>query len=73
MKVWGRVLGQYEKSFDRNLQGNYSAFQNGLIYVYDFIVSSCLTMIENMKGGSLKFWKSLSFPYNTSFWFQEPT
>ena len=25
-------------------------------------------MIENMKGGSLKFWKSLPFPYKTSFW-----
>ena len=23
-------------------------------------------MIENMKAGSLKFWKSLSFPYKTS-------
>ena len=59
MGVWGRVLGQYEKNFDRNLQGNYSAFQNGLIW--DSIMYSCLTIIENMKGGSLKFWKSLSF------------
>ena len=31
-------------------------------------MSSSITMIENMKRGSLKFWKSLSFPYNTSFW-----
>ena len=35
------------------------AFQNGLIC--DFIISSCLKIIENMKEGSLKFWKSLSF------------
>ena len=38
-----------------------SFFQNRLIY--DFIISSYLTMIENMNGGSLKLWKSLSFPY----------
>ena len=48
-----------------------SAFlYNGLIF--DFIMSSCLTMIENMKRDSLKFWKSLwkslSFPYKTSLW-----
>ena len=59
MGVWGRVFGQYEKNFDRNLQGNYSAFQKGLIW--DSIIYSYLRIIGNMNGGSLKFWKSLSF------------
>ena len=59
MGVWGWVFGQYEKNFDRNLQGNYSAFQKGLIW--DSIIYSYLRIIGNMNGGSLKFWKSLSF------------
>ena len=40
------------ENFDINFDGNYSAFQNEVIY--DFIMSSCLTMIENLKGDSLK-------------------
>ena len=64
--VWARVSGQYEKNFDIDLQSNSSSFQNGLIC--DFIMFTSLTMIENMKRGSLKFWKSLPFPYKTSFW-----
>ena len=67
MGVWTRVLVRCEKLFNCGVKNNYSAFQNGLIY--KFITSSCLTMmIENMKGSSLKYWKSPSFPYKTSFW-----
>ena len=47
--LWEPILNRYVKYFDGNLKGNYSAFQNGLIY--DFIISSCLTMFENVKGG----------------------
>ena len=62
------VVGQYEKNFDINLQGDSDnglicpfgcPFLNGLIC--DLIMSSCLTKIENMKDGSFNVWKSLSF------------
>ena len=53
MRVWTRVLVRYEKPFNCGIKNNYYAFQNGLIY--KFITSSCPTMIENMKGASLKY------------------
>ena len=43
--LW-EVLNRYEK-YDGNFYGNYSAFQNGLIYHF---MSWCLIMIENMGG-----------------------
>ena len=46
MRVWGLITGQYERNFERNLQDNYLAFKEGLIC--DFIISSCLTVIENI-------------------------
>ena len=51
-ELWERVLNRYEKIFDGNVQDNYSASQNGLIY--DILIFSCLTMIENMKEGRLE-------------------
>ena len=50
MGVWARVLGHNQDNFERNLSSNYSVFQNGLIC--DFIMSSCLAMIEIMKEGT---------------------
>ena len=43
----------YAKNFDGKVWGYHSAFQNGLIH--DFIMSSYLTMVENVKVGGLKF------------------
>ena len=51
-KVWTRSLNRYEKNFDCDVWGNHSAVQNGLIY--DFVRSSYLTMVENVKEGALK-------------------
>ena len=51
VEVWTRELYQYEQNFDWDIWGNQSAFQNGLIY--HFIMSSYLTMVENVNEGGM--------------------